>query len=344
MHIGKKISFFIIYVHIFTAVSCSRSSADASIQNQLLRLVENPSLSAESRFSVINQIAGNYSAEQNSEALILFLTEYAEKHPQDPFNAYWLLMTANEYLNENSEPAAEYYFDKIIQNYDDLLIQNTSIHILCLKNLIQISTSPENRIYYFSKLISQFPDQINLAELYARQAAEYEKLGEWDQAMKSYALFLEQPDAASIQITGIPDAYATARKMIDFNNSPKDWTFESLDAAVNAVKAAIDSRNYRRLDSYKSKVNFFTMSWKQEATAINSQTNFSLNDYGAGNRIRYNKTIDESSTPREAYLRTTGWSRYVSVWYFYFNKINFPADPEIHGRWEWSGIYLGEKL
>ena len=25
-------------------------------------------------------------------------------------------------------------------------------------------------------------------------------------------------------------------------------------------------------------------------------------------------------------------------------KVNFPADPEIHGRWEWAGIYFGEKL
>ncbi|MCI6442425.1 MAG: tetratricopeptide repeat protein, partial [Spirochaetia bacterium] len=46
----------------------------------------------------------------------------------------------------------------------------------------------------------------------------------------------------------------------------------------------------------------------------------------------------------EAYLRTTGWSNYVNVWYLYFRKVNFPADPEIHGRWEWAGIYYGEKL
>ncbi|MDR1596788.1 MAG: tetratricopeptide repeat protein, partial [Treponema sp.] len=46
----------------------------------------------------------------------------------------------------------------------------------------------------------------------------------------------------------------------------------------------------------------------------------------------------------EAYLRTWGWSQYISTWYLYFRKINFPSDPEIHGRWEWAGIYYGEKF
>ena len=28
----------------------------------------------------------------------------------------------------------------------------------------------------------------------------------------------------------------------------------------------------------------------------------------------------------------------------YFRKVNFPLDPDIHGNWEWAGIYMGEKL
>jgi len=43
-------------------------------------------------------------------------------------------------------------------------------------------------------------------------------------------------------------------------------------------------------------------------------------------------------------LRTWGWHQYLSTWYLYFRKIYFPADPEIHGRWEWAGIYYGEKF
>ncbi len=69
-----------------------------------------------------------------------------------------------------------------------------------------------------------------------------------------------------------------------------------------------------------------------------------MRSFMRGNRIRYSAELDPSSSPTEAYLRTTGWSNYVNVWYLYFRKVNFPADPEIHGRWEWAGIYFGEKL
>ena len=132
---------------------------------------------------------------------------------------------------------------------------------------------------------------------------------------------------------------------LDFNDSPKDWTFESLEALEKAVKTAISNYNYRTLDRYKSKVNFFAMSWRQDEFDTNSQENFSMRKFMTGNRIRYNAELDEASNPNEAYLRTWGWNRaYVNVWYLYFRKVNFPVDPEIHGRWEWAGIYFGEML
>jgi hypothetical protein len=71
---------------------------------------------------------------------------------------------------------------------------------------------------------------------------------------------------------------------------------------------------------------------------------FNLSDFMRGNRIRYETELDAGSNANEAYLRTWGWSQYISVWYFYFRKINFPLDPEIHGRWEWAGVYYGEKF
>ena len=276
--------------------------------------------------------------------MILFLTDFVEKNPDNPYNSYWLLLTAYTYMQENADSVAEYYFDRIIQNYDDLLVKGKSVHVLCLQNLIQISTSSDNRIYYFNQLITRFPDEVNITELYMRLAIEYEKIGDWEQALYTYSLFLERPDATTIQIPGIPDAYNKARKLIDFNNSPKDWTFESLESLEKAVKNAISRYSSTLLDKYRSKVNFFAMSWKQEETDTNSQKNFSMKDYMRGNRIRYSAKLDESSNPNEAYLRTTGWSQYINVWYLYFRKVNFPLDPEIHGRWEWAGIYFGEKL
>lgn len=340
-------TFFIL----FTACSHDTTRSDAasrrqfdSTQRQLQTLLEDNTLSAQSRYAVINQIATNLLSLKNYNDMVLFLTDWVETHHDDMYNSYWLLMTAYAYLENNAEPIAEYYFERILRNYPDLLVHGQSIHFLCLQHLIQISKTPANRIFYFNQLVSRFPSNVNTTEIYVRLALEYEKEGDWNQALKSYSLFLEQPDASTIQIAGIPDAYQTARQMVDFANSTKDWTFESLDALETAVKTAINNYDWHSLDKYRSKVNFFAMSWKSDESDTNALESFSMRNFMLGNRIRYSDKLDDTSNQNEAYLRTTGWSQYITVWYLYFRKVNFPVDPDIHGRWEWAGIYFGEKM
>lgn len=313
-------------------------------RKQLLNLLDDSSLSAQSKYAVINRIANNLRATENYNEMILFLTDWVEKNPSDIYNSYWLLMVASNYLDNDAEPVAEYYFERILKNYPDLLVQGKSIHFICLQNLIQISKSSPNRIFYFNQLVSRFPSEISITEMYVRLALEYQNEGEWNQALKSYAMFLNQPDAATIQIPGIPDAYTNARQMVDFSNSSKDWTFESLAALESAVKKAISQYDWRSLDKYRSKVNFFAMSWKSSESDPNALERFSMRNFMRGNKIRCNDQLDDTSNANAAYLRTTGWSQYINVWYLYFRKVNFPVDPEIHGRWEWAGIYFGEKL
>jgi hypothetical protein len=72
-------------------------------------------------------------------------------------------------------------------------------------------------------------------------------------------------------------------------------------------------------------------------------SDFNLAGY-MNHRIRYAQTLAPGSNSTEAYLRTQGWSQYINVWYLYFHKIYFPENPEIHGRWEWAGVYYGEKF
>lgn len=348
---GKPMRLFIYNLCLFCLCALLCSCADfakerkpSHSQNELFALLNKTAEDDERRFFIINQIASNYRKAKKDGELILFLTDYVKKHPQDKYNAYWLLLTAYVYQKEGAEPIAEMYFERIIKNYEDLTVQGKSIHIICLQNLVRISTSAENRIDYFKQLITHFPEQISKTELYMRLALEYEKTGEWYQALQSYSLFLGQEDASKIQIPGVPDAYEQARKLVDFNNSPKDWTFESLEALETAVKQSIAAYQFNTLDRYRSKVNFFAMSWKQDAGDPNTQVDFSMRDFGYGNRVRYNVQLSEASNPNEAYLRTWGWNSYVKIWYFYFRKVNFPLNPDIHGRWEWAGIYYGEKL
>ena len=215
---------------------------------------------------------------------------------------------------------------------------------MCLQNLIQISKTPANRIKYFNDLINRFNENINTTELYLRLAMEYEKDNQWDKALKTYEQFLKRSDASTIQIPGEPNAYKNARHFVDFSKSSKDWTFESLPALETAVKRAIRNYDWRSLDKYKAKVNFFSVAWNLDETDAKFQEEFSMKDWMRGNAIRFNEKLDETSNPNEAYLRTWGWSTYVSVWYLYFRKVNYPLDPDINGNWEWAGIYIGNKL
>lgn len=315
-------------------------------QEELKEILLTHKLEPKQRYAIINQMANNLLSKEDFQGVILLLTNWVEENPDDMYNSYWLLMTAYSYLSLNAEPVAEYYFDRILQTCPDLMYKDTSIHFMCLQNLIQISKTPSHKIKYFNELINRFPDNINTTELYLRLALEYEKDNQWDQALKTYTLFLQQPDATTIQIPGEPDAYKKARHLIDFNNSSKDWTFESLPALEAAVKKAIRNYDWRALDRYKAKVNFFSMSWKQDEMDANSQEVFSMHDWMHGNKIRYSDTLDDTSTPTEAYLKTWGWVNFtaVNVWYFYFRKIDFPLAPDINGNWEWAGIYIGNKL
>jgi hypothetical protein len=344
-------AFFCGITFLFTACSDRKTTiipdnkkSIEETQLELTVLLNKPNLDSSSRYAIINQIASNLLSVKDYQGVILFLTDWVERDPDDMYNSYWLLMTAYAYLSIDAEPVAEYYFDRILRECPDLIVKGSSVHFMCLKNLIQISKTPRNRIKYFNELINNFPSNVSITELYLRLALEYEKDSEWEPALKAFSLFLEQPDASTIQIAGEPDAYKEARQLVDFNNSSKNWTFESLPALENAIKTAISNYDWRALDKYKSKVNFFSMSWKQDEMDTNAQEEFSMKNFMRGNRVYFSKNLDEESNPNEAYLRTWGWSQYVSVWYLYFRKVNFPVNPDIHGNWEWAGIYIGEKL
>lgn len=343
-----KKHFFLYILIILSFIGCKKSTDKTQPdfqQEQLREILTTQQLEPKQTYAIINQMASNLLAQEDYQGVILLLSNWVENNPEDIYNSYWLLMTAYSYLSLNAEPVAEYYFDRILQKCPDLLVKGNSIHFMCLQNLIQISNNPSHRIKYFNELINRFPQNVNTTELYLRLAMEYEKNSQWEQALKTCALFLQQPDATTIQIPGEPDAYKNARHLVDFNNSSKDWTFESLQALETAVKRAIRNYDWRALDRYKAKVNFFSMSWRQNEMDANSQEEFSMRDWMQGNnKVHYSENLDESSNPNEAYLRTWGWNRYVSVWYLYFRKVDFPLEPDIHGNWEWAGIYIGNKL
>jgi hypothetical protein len=302
-------------------------------------LAENPE-NGEERFSIVQEIAGEYGRLKEYSKLINFLGSRMSQYPEDIYSAYYLLMIAYAYNQQEAYEVAALYYDLIVKNYPDLMVKGESIHFIALNQLITLIHDQEQLVWYYEELQSRFSGKTDPGALYFQLGQAYEKIGEWNQAIHAYTQFL--PYYGTV-IPGFPDAYTYAKRLVDFNNSPKDWTFESLPALLDTIEGMLDTGNSSRLWNYRAKVNFFTRSWGQEDDDNASLAEFRLSDFMRGNQIRYAPELDESSNANEAYLRTWGWYQYISTWYFCFRKIYFPPDPDIHGRWEWAGIYYGEK-
>ena len=86
------------------------------------------------------------------------------------------------------------------------------------------------------------------------------------------------------------------------------------------------------------------MSWSQAEADEQVSLVFDLGSFLHTSRVVADEKLDIDSNAGEAFLRTTRWSYRIPTWYLYFRKVDYPPDPEINGRWEWAGIYFGEKL
>ncbi|MDA3938393.1 MAG: hypothetical protein PF693_03660 [Spirochaetia bacterium] len=307
---------------------------------QLSREMDEQSGNPEINFILIQEISKILHTQGELEILNLFLTTYVEKNSKDPFNGYYLLMTAQNYLEKEAIPFATHYFERILKNYSDLRVRGQSIHYICLSNLIELVNTPQKKVIYYKELLSSFSEDIEKGSAYFYLAKTYEELGEWDLSIQAYKNFLQYPDS---KVPGYPEAVNQITPIIDFYDyRNKNWTMANLEDLVNSVKYAIRTKDYRKLANYRAKINFFAVSWEQEKTEANSDFLDKLNTF-MKNRVRYSADLDKDSNRQEAYLKTWGWSYRIRTWYLYFRRVNFPADPEIHGQWEWAGIYFGDK-
>ncbi|HOX92179.1 MAG TPA: tetratricopeptide repeat protein [Spirochaetales bacterium] len=329
-------------------VSCSSPHAyylEGSGQEQkrmeaLFNLLDSGNLSIDERFAVTHKISSFFMDQNQLGRLVSFLADEVAGNPDGPYNARHLLSIAYAYALQGADSIAVLYFDRIVKNYADLEIGGESIHYVCLRRLLTLVADPGRRIDYRRELISRFPDRVDMgAELFLL-GTEYEATGEWESAIDAYRRFLPYFDS---EIPGYPDATQYARSFIDLATTKKDWAFDTLDELLGLVRKAFDAGDSRSLSRLRAKVGFFAMSWNQDRDDGNSQVQFDLGAFMPG-RVRYADKLDPSSNAREAFLRTTGWTERLPTWYLYFRKIDFPADPEVHGRWEWAGIYFGEKL
>jgi tetratricopeptide (TPR) repeat protein len=325
----------------FNAYYISGNAMDKTALSDLFAVLEDENAREIDTFFAAREIANIFSRQKQYSKLINFLSAWTEQHPESQYNSYYLLAIANAYINQDAYPVASIYFDMIVKNYPDLIIRGTPIHLECLKQLIALTEDPAQKIWYYEELISRFKESIDAGTTYFMLGQTYEELGEWNKAIESYTQFLPYYITA---IPGHPNAYSYAKQLVDFNNSQKNWAFESLPSLITTIKAALDAGNIRQLWQYRAKVNFFARSWAHESDDA-GMAEFNLSTFATQNKIRYAENLEPGSNANEAYLRTSGWSLQLTpVWYFYFRKIYFPPDPEMHGKWEWAGIYYGEKF
>lgn len=308
----------------------------------------------ENRFVLIQQIASALANAGKKDKEIIFLTTHVEKNPSDVYNAYYLLLVAEAYSDLKEAPLAIYYYRQILMNYADLLVRGRSIHLQCLEDLLDLENDPEHKIEYYKELISRFGDQIeHPAVNWYFMARSYEEVGEWDQAVQAYNRYLSYPDT---DVPDEPDAARNANERVNFYNtfdtSQIDWTFPDLDVLVTGVRNSIQTKNISMLRKLQAKVNFYEGGWDQtklfgdptgEGSSEGNRT-LDITSYLASSYPKIDGQLDIADNDREAYLRTTDWNFRPPTWYLYFRRVDFPADPDINGQWEWAGVYFGEKL
>jgi tetratricopeptide (TPR) repeat protein len=327
--------------------SCSASAspyitggrADRAELTELFGLLREAKGDTAQRFAALRQISANLIRQREYGRLAALLASIRGSSPSEPYGAWYLFTAAYAYEEDGSAPIAAIYYDRVLKDWPDAEVDGRSLHRECLSRLIGIVDSPERRIGYYKELLAGFPEEEAGRNLFLL-AKEYERVGDWELAVKTYSEFLP---FFGTEVPGYPDPFHYARGIVDFYNSAKDWTFGDLQTLVSAVKSALAAGDAERLRSYRAKVNFFATDWHGDESQSDGRA---LSDFGesmSGGRIQAAPGLDPGSGPREAYLRTWGWADKISTWYLCFRKIYFPADPDVHGSWEWAGIYFGEK-
>jgi tetratricopeptide (TPR) repeat protein len=313
-------------------------SRDKNVR-ELLELALEPKAEPGERFAALEPLIARYRESDETDELTLLLWRVLENNPNDAYGAYYLMALAEGARDEGSVTVAMDYWRRLIRGYPDLVIRDQSLHLLAMRELTRETPDPREAVALYGEMLRRFPDRIDIGRTRYALAKAYEEIGDWNSAFAEYRAFLDIPET---RIPGEPDAAERIRKSLAFHASDKTWAVEDLETLVDTIKYAIRTRDARLLNRFRAQ-DFFLMNWSQETS--DSFTHIPMN-LGAflKSSVGYRADLEPYSNDREAYLRTWGWSYRIRTWYLYFRKIDYPANPDVNGRWEWAGIYFGERL
>lgn len=296
--------------------------------------------SPESRFVINLEIYRILSELKENLRLNAFLLDYVNNNPTDPFNSYYLNLVATYFKNRKMYHMSEVYYKRIMRNHPAITIKDEPLQISALEGLTRFATTPIQRIDSANILLNQYGNKIDKAQIYHIQAQSYEQLGMYGNAINAWKNFLDSPYSG---MQGEENIRANAKSFIRYYEYPnKDWAYSNLDTLLDTIQYAIINRNNARIKASMSKVNFFTLSWAQDSDEADRDFTSSLGTY-MRRQISFEQRHKISPSEKEFYWETNNWSYHISTWFLYFRRIDFPADPSIHGKWEWAGIYFGKK-
>ena len=302
-------------------------------------IAEDPDIGADRRFAALEPLISRYRDAGAIDQLNALLSRVLEDNPGDPYGAYYLMALAENAREAGALPLAQDYWRRLLSGYPDLDMGDRSLHLLAMRELAKSTEDPREAASLYEDMIRRFPDRIEQGRTHYVLSKDLAAIGDWDGYYRELAAFLADPDA---RIPGEPDARTDAKKALAFRQSDKSWTVEDLDTLVSTIKYAIRTLNGPLLKRYQAD-DFFLMSWSQQESDDFVHIDMDLSAF-LKSSIVYRSHLEPFSSDREAYLWTQNWSYRIPIWYLCFRKVDYPADPEINGRWEWAGIYFGERL
>jgi tetratricopeptide (TPR) repeat protein len=317
----------------------------------LFKLLAGEKESGATRYTLIQEIIAKLREQGQIARMNLFLTEYVDQNPTDPYLAHYLFVVAENYRQAGATAFALREYSRVLASTSDILEEGRSIHEQSLFHLVQLEPSASKRREHFEELKARFQYKMVTPDLYYSWGRTAETLGLWDEALLAYNRFLQFPDPT---VAGDPKASQRIRSLVDISQTDRAWVRQDLNELVAQVKRAVSNSETQLMETLRAKVGFFTLSWDNTDLTDTLTEAFDIRVFlkdlvlqansGTGNDVRFEPALDPLSNDREAYLRSTGWNYRIPTWYFYFRRVEYPADPESNGAWEWAGVFFGEKL
>lgn len=291
--------------------------------------------------ATVQRAASETGRHHGSARMVAFLADHVQSFPQDPAAALYLFTMAQQFATDTEAlPVVRSYLRRALYAHPDIRIEGESIHRRAARSLFFVTDDPHERIAVHNLLQTRFRDRAAIPDYQYLVGQAYAATGDWEQAYASFERVLAlNPEP----IRGAGDPRRAVLRELGLRNSSRDWVVRDLPTLVTRIKSALANQDVAALSRLRADANFFAMSWQQDEFDPNSRVaSFNPSAFLSRSRVRFDRDLHPRSNASEAYLRTFNWSHRISTWYLYFRRVHYPADPDIHGGWEWAGILFGE--